>query len=87
MVHRFLKEKLLKAAAQYPVVTLTGPRQSGKTTLVKMAFPQYAYISLENPDQRSFAFDDPKGILRQFNNGVILDEIQRVPDLFCYIQV
>lgn len=86
MKKRILAKKLKHAASQYPVVTLTGPRQSGKTTLVKMVFPEYKYVSLENPDQRSFALDDPKSFLKQFRNGVILDEVQRVPDLFSYIQ-
>ena len=86
MVQRTLSAKVKKATTQYPVVTLTGPRQSGKTTLVKVLFPEYQYISLENPDQRMFALDDPNGFLRQFNKGVILDEVQRTPDLFSYIQ-
>lgn len=86
MIQRTLSAKLKKAAKQYPVITLTGPRQSGKTTLVKMLFPDYKYVSLENPDQRMFALDDPNGFLRQFSSGVILDEVQRTPDLFSYIQ-
>ncbi len=86
MIQRTLTVKLKKAATQYPVITLTGPRQSGKTTLVKAVFPDYKYISLENPDQRMFALDDPNGFLRQFDTGVILDEVQRTPDLFSYIQ-
>ncbi len=86
MIQRILSHKLKKAATQYPVVTLTGPRQSGKTTLVKMLFPDYTYVSLENPDSRMFALDDPNGFLRQFSGGVILDEVQRAPDLFSYLQ-
>ena len=86
MIQRTLSTKLKKAAIQYPVITLTGPRQSGKTTLVKMLFPDYKYVSLENPDHRMFAIDDPNGFLRQFSSGVILDEVQRTPDLFSYIQ-
>ena len=86
MIQRTLSAKLKKAAMQYPVITLTGPRQSGKTTLVKMLFTDYKYVSLENPDQRIFALDDPNGFLHQFDNGVILDEVQRTPDLFSYIQ-
>lgn len=86
MIQRILADKLVKAAEKYPVVTLTGPRQSGKTTLVKMVFPHYKYISLENPDQRLFALEDPRGFLRQFTDGVILDEVQRTPELFSYIQ-
>jgi uncharacterized protein len=86
MLKRTLEKKLKEAAKQYPVVTLTGPRQSGKTTLVKMTFPGYDYISLEDPDHRAFAIEDPRGFLSQFSEKVILDEIQRAPDLFSYIQ-
>ncbi len=68
------------------MVTLTGPRQSGKTTLVKAAFPRHAYASLESPDERSFALEDPRGFLSRFTGPAILDEVQRVPDLFSYIQ-
>jgi predicted AAA+ superfamily ATPase len=86
MLKRTLAKKLKEAARQYPVVTLTGPRQSGKTTLVKMTFPDYDYRSLEEPDHRAFAMEDPRGFLSQFSEKVILDEIQRTPDLFSYIQ-
>lgn len=86
MIPRKLGKKLLQAARQYPVVTLTGPRQSGKTTLARMTFPKYAYVSLEDPDLRGFALDDPRGFLAQFTDSVILDEAQRAPDLFSYIQ-
>jgi len=86
MLERTLAKKLKNAAKQYPVVTLTGSRQSGKTTLVKKMFPNYEYISLEEPDQRAFAIEDPRGFLSQFSNKAILDEIQRAPDLFSYIQ-
>lgn len=86
MLKRTLDKKLKEAAKHYPVVTLTGPRQSGKTTLVRMSFPNYDYISLEEPDHRAFALEDPRGFLSQFPEKVILDEIQRAPDLFSYIQ-
>jgi len=86
MLKRTLDKKLKEAAKHYPVVTLTGPRQSGKTSLVKMSFPNYDYISLEEPDNRAFALEDPRGFLSQFPEKVILDEIQRAPDLFSYIQ-
>ena len=86
MIPRHLTETLLRAATQYPVVSLTGPRQSGKTTLVRAAFPEHAYVSLESPDHRAFAIDDPRGFLGQFAGNVILDEVQRTPDLFSYIQ-
>jgi predicted AAA+ superfamily ATPase len=86
MIRRDLETVLKKVARQYPVVTLTGPRQSGKTTLVQAAFPEHEYASLEEPDVRAFALEDPRGFLAQFTGGVILDEVQRVPDLFSYIQ-
>lgn len=87
MIKRTLAARLRKAATQFPVVTVTGPRQSGKTTLVKAVFEGYAYLSLELPDQRRFALEDPRGFLAQFDGPVILDEVQRAPELFSYIQV
>ncbi len=86
MISRTLAARLSQAATQYPVLSLTGPRQSGKTTLAKSAFPTHAYVSLEAPDAREFALSDPKGFLAQFKGGVILDEVQRTPELFSYIQ-
>jgi uncharacterized protein len=86
MIRRTLETSLKRAARQYPVVTLTGPRQSGKTTLVQSAFPRHDYASLEEPDVRGFALEDPRGFLGQFTGGVVLDEVQRAPDLFSYIQ-
>ena len=80
-------EKLLKKyASQYPVVTITGPRQSGKTTICKKVFPKKKYVSLEDIDFREFAENDPRGFLSEYSNGVIIDEIQRVPALLSYIQ-
>ncbi len=87
MIKRTLEKRLKNAAGRFPAVTLTGPRQSGKTTLVKAVFNHYDYVSLELPDQRSFALEDPRGFLGQFPGPVILDEIQRAPELFSYIQV
>lgn len=86
MIDRDITPYLLKQAKQFPVVTITGPRQSGKTTLAKMTFPAYKYVSLENLDNRSFAESDPRGFLKLYSNNVIIDEIQRVPTLFSYIQ-
>jgi predicted AAA+ superfamily ATPase len=86
MIPRALETALRDVARQYPVVTLTGPRQSGKTTLVREAFPSHAYASLEEPDVREYALADPRGFLGQFADRVILDEVQRAPDLFSYIQ-
>jgi predicted AAA+ superfamily ATPase len=86
LIERILKNLVRKSARRYPVITLTGPRQSGKTTLVKDAFPEYNYVSLEDPDQRAFALEDPRGFLGQFTGKVILDEAQQATDLFSYIQ-
>jgi predicted AAA+ superfamily ATPase len=86
MIARHLSKTLTAAARDYPVVTVTGPRQSGKTTLVRAVFPRHRYASLEDPDARAFATEDPRGFLDQFRGRVILDEVQRVPDLFSYIQ-
>ncbi len=87
MIKRTLAAKLTQAAKQFPIVTLTGPRQSGKTTLVRAVFKHLDYVSLELPDQRQFALEEPRGFLGQFEGTVILDEAQRAPDLFSYIQV
>lgn len=78
---------LLQRATLYPVVTVLGPRQSGKTTLCRMAFPDKPYVNLEQPDMREFAQQDPKAFLAQFPDGVVLDEIQNVPSLLSWIQV
>ncbi|WDF76311.1 ATP-binding protein [Mucilaginibacter sp. KACC 22773] len=72
--------------SKFPVLAITGPRQSGKTTLLKEIFSDYSYVSLENPNTRSFAMDDPIGFLNRYDHKVILDEVQRVPALFSYIQ-
>jgi len=69
------------AARKLPVVTLTGPRQSGKTTLAKATFRRHDYVSLEEPDHRRFASEDPRGFLAQFESPVILDEVQRTSDV------
>jgi len=68
------------------VVTLTGPRQSGKTTLVRSAFSNLPYVSLEDPDIRQVALTDPRGFLSNYSAGAVLDEIQNTPDLFSYLQ-
>ena len=86
MLRRHLSEPLRAAADLNPVVTLTGPRQSGKTTLVRALFPDHAYLSLEAPDVRARALQDPRGFLAG-GESLILDEIQRAPDLLSYIQV
>ena len=80
-------ESLLHQLAEgYPVLAVTGPRQSGKTTLTRHAFPNHDYISLEEIDNREYAESDPRGFLAQFSHGVIIDEAQRCPALFSYIQ-
>ena len=76
----------MESASQYPVLSITGPRQSGKTTLVKAVFPERRYVSLEEPDIREFAQQDPRGFIDAYPDDAILDEIQRAPDLFSYIQ-
>ena len=86
MIERILKQKLLEMTNKYPIVTLTGPRQSGKSTLLKTSFPDYKYVSLEDPDMRLFATDDPKGFLATYPDKTIIDEVQHVPSLFSYIQ-
>jgi predicted AAA+ superfamily ATPase len=87
MIKRDLENQVIKAASQFPVVTITGPRQSGKSTLCKKLFPEYGYVNLEAPDIRRFAVQDPRGFLHQFKEGAILDEIQRCPELPSYLQV
>lgn len=86
MINRTIEVTLRDLAGMYPVVTITGPRQSGKTTLCQMVFSEKPYANLESPDVRQFAFDDPKGFFAQYPDGAILDEIQRAPDLVSYLQ-
>ncbi len=86
MIERNIAPLLKLLASQYPVVTLTGPRQSGKTTLVKNLFLDKPYITLEDPDTRRYATDDPRGFLVQYAQGAVLDEIQRAPELASYLQ-
>jgi predicted AAA+ superfamily ATPase len=86
MIPRSAQETLSRLARGFPVLALTGPRQSGKTTLARLAFPGKPYLSLEDPDVRLLAETDPRGILAGFPDGAILDEVQRVPELFSYLQ-
>jgi len=86
MIKRDAHKKLMGLASMFKAVAVTGPRQSGKTTLVKQVFKSKPYLSLENPDTRNFALDDPRGFLQLYSGGAILDEVQRVPHLFSYLQ-
>ena len=86
MIQRIAGKKISELAAKFKAVAVTGARQTGKTTLVKQIFKDKPYVSLENPDNRSFALEDPRGFLANYPNGAILDEIQRTPALFSYLQ-
>lgn len=87
MIVRNLQDILKEVSTTYPIVTVTGPRQSGKTTLCRGVFPHLEYVNLELPANRTFATQDPRGFLREYSQGAILDEIQRVPELTSYLQV
>ncbi len=86
MLNREAATSLRQLAGWYPVIALTGPRQAGKTTLARAVFPDKPYASLEDADVRAFALADPRGFLGQFPEGAVLDEVQRVPELFSYLQ-
>lgn len=87
MIERTLATKVLELVDKFPIVAITGPRQSGKTTLSRMIKPNYKYVNLENLSDREFAQTDPIGFLSTYQNGVIIDEIQNVPSLFSYLQI
>ncbi len=87
MIKRETESLLKRLSSQYPIVTVTGPRQSGKTTLTTKVFPNKKYVNLEEIDTREFAISDPRGFLKQYGDNLIIDEIQRAPDLLSYIQV
>ena len=86
MIERVLAGRLRAMAEKFPVVTVTGPRQSGKTTLCRSVFPGKPYVSLEAPDTREYALRDPRGFLSGYHAGAILDEVHRVPELMSYLQ-
>jgi len=86
MIPRQAEPTLLQLAKGYPVLAITGPRQSGKTTLARSTFPEHPYVSLEDPDTRTFAEEDPRGFMARYPAGAILDEAQRCPALFSYLQ-
>ena len=87
MIKRKIQQELAKLAQEYKVVTITGPRQSGKTTLARMQFPDYSYVNLEEPETRQLAERDAKEFLKRYSTPIIIDEIQRLPMLLSYIQV
>lgn len=86
IIKRDIVNAIIKYGMKYPVIAITGSRQSGKTTMLKSVFPDYEYVSLENPDIRNFAENDPNGFLNRYPRKTIFDEVQRVPSLFSYIQ-
>lgn len=86
MIKRDAENELRLLASQFKAVAVTGPRQSGKTTLVRMVFKDKPYANLENPDIRKFALEDPRGFLSNYPDGAVLDEVQRAPELFSYLQ-
>ena len=86
MISRYLAETIQRLRTGFPVIAITGPRQSGKTTLSRSSFPEKPYVSLEDPDTRRYALEDPRGFLGQFPDGAVLDEAQRAPELFSYLQ-
>jgi uncharacterized protein len=87
MIKRLLGEKIKEAALKMPIIAVTGPRQSGKSTLVQEVFPNYTYTNLEDIENRKFAIQDPKGFLQHIGNQAIIDEVQYAPELFSYLQV
>jgi len=86
LINRNIETVIKEACHYFSVITVTGPRQSGKTTLIKQLFPDFQYYSLENPDTKLLALNDPLGFLQSHTSGVILDEVQNAPELFSYIQ-
>jgi len=86
MIERTLQKKLLYLSTKFPFVLITGPRQSGKSTLVRHTFPDYCYISLEESDNRIYAEEDPRGFISEYPEKTIIDEVQRVPKLLSYLQ-
>ena len=87
MIHRDLHNVLQAASVKSPVISVTGPRQSGKTTLVKNVFPDYSYVNFEDLSLREFAMGDPVSFLKTYGKRIILDEAQHVPSLFSYLQL
>ncbi len=86
MIERHVGTTVKRLAKGYPAIVITGPRQSGKTTLARALFPRHPYVSLEEPDTRMLATDDPRRFLEKYGNGAVLHEVQRCPDLLSYLQ-
>jgi len=86
MIERTLTNKIIALKEKFPILTLTGPRQTGKTTLLKSIYTNCPYVSLEDIDNRNLAISDPRGFLENYPNGAVIDEIQNVPELFSYLQ-
>jgi uncharacterized protein len=86
MIKRELQSELIKLSKQFKAIAVVGPRQSGKTTLTRHLFKDKPYVNLENPDSRRFAVEDPRGFLSQYKEGAVIDEAQRAPELFSYLQ-
>jgi predicted AAA+ superfamily ATPase len=87
MIDRDIQTELTKSRKEYPVICITGPRQSGKTTLARAAFPALPYVSFEEPVTRDVFTEDPMGFLSRYTDGAVFDEVQHVPELFSYLQV
>ena len=85
-IKREIEKELLNLFASYPVVTITGPRQAGKTTLAKHTFPELPYVNLEKPDDRQFAIEDPNGFITKYSDGAVIDEFQNSQNLASYLQ-
>lgn len=86
ILHRTIQNSIESQMSKFPILALTGPRQSGKTTFLRTFFKEYEYVSLENPDHRQFAVNDPNNFLKRYHNKIIFDEVQLVPALFSYLQ-
>jgi len=86
IIERAVSDSIRRLIKKYPLIAVTGPRQSGKTTLLRHLFPDYQYVSMEHPDNLSFALEDPNGFLATYDNPTIFDEIQRAPEIFSYLQ-
>ncbi len=87
MIYREISDRIKHYSTKFPVIAVTGPRQSGKTTLVRNIFPDHTYINLEDIEKRTFAKQDPKGFFNVYKSKIIIDEVQYVPELFSYIQL